>query len=125
MFWPVCSPDQGTILFGYNHSQGMGLWSVRIEDAKEELVLPTPSAPWAPQPLAWSPRDGWIYYHLQNEELACVYRIPEVGGMSEQVVCLPASTTSAAMSQDGSKLATIETETISDLWIHKNFLAGR
>jgi Tol biopolymer transport system component len=125
MFSPVCSPDQSTILFGYNHYQGMGLWSVRIEDAKEEMILPSSSLGGVPWPLAWPPDDGRIFYYVRSEGPSCVYSIPEVGGMPEQIVCLPAFTTSVAMSRDGSKLATIETEAISDLWIHKNFLAGR
>ena len=127
MFGPECSPDGDWVAFQYNHIRAgpPGLWIVAVSEDSERLLVPNPRPVASrPYPLGWSPDGSWIYYLLSRPAAFGVYRVPVDGGDSESVMELPALVSSVAMSRDATTLATIETESTSDLWITTNFKSG-
>lgn len=121
----ACSPDGKTLAFNFNHRDGPGLWVVSVEGGEGRRVLPRPPPGLAVRPVGWSPDGRWIYFYVSQETPLGLYRIPAVGGDPELVLRLPSTAVGLALSQDASVLGWVETESFSDLWIHRNFLSGR
>jgi len=120
----ACSPDGRTLAFNFNHWDGPGLWVVSVEDGEERLLLRRPPPGLSVRPVGWSPDGRWIYFYVSQQSPFGLYRIPAEGGSPELVLRLPSRAINLELSQDASALGTVETESFSDLWIHRNFQGG-
>jgi Tol biopolymer transport system component/DNA-binding winged helix-turn-helix (wHTH) protein len=129
VFHPRYSPDGSQVAVFWNHRDGRGIWVLDAETGSQRIISKVEA-----DPVSWSPDGSAVYAYGFGRDIAgpgveknslILSCFVDGSPPKSEVTCPFDEAVGLDVSPDGSRLAVVVPETISDVWITENLDLGR